>query len=291
MDNQKWVIGIDLDGTTVKRHKREYIVNGRREDHIHPKTIAAIKKLTELGHHIIITTGRNFTQSEKIYDMLGLKGWVINSAGGHIHNPNDPNASEYLLGIPKVIVDEVLNDEYVMRDNNGWCVDEINDTYLIAEEGTPLYNQAHEEWKVVEFDGEFNFDPQCFCLHYIESRREEIPEIVNYLRSKYNDQMHSTNWGTFEGKGLGIEMNPSLSNKGTALLKVADELGIDHKYTMGIGDGENDLELIKLATHGVAMNNAVDYIKGHAQHVTSHDNEEGGLGIFLNEFFNLKLEE
>ncbi len=86
---------------------------------------------------------------------------------------------------------------------------------------------------------------------------------------------------------MGIEMNPSLSNKGTAVLKVADELGIPHSNTIGIGDGENDLEMIKLTAHGVAMNHAVDYIKKHAQHVTKFNNDEGGVGYFLEEFFNL----
>ncbi len=287
MSEQKWVIGIDLDGTTLMPHRRENIIDGRRKDFIHPINIEVIKTLTELGHHVVITTGRNFEQAKNVYEQLGLKGWIINSAGGHIHNPYDENANEYLLGIPNSIVKEILNDEYVMKDSNGWCVDEVNDTYLMAKEGTPLYNQAHQEWNVVDFDGQFDFDPQCFCLHYIEERRNEIPKVVDYLREKYGEVMHSTNWGTFEGKGLGMEANPAESNKGTAILKVADELGIPHEFTMGIGDGENDLEMIRLTGQGVAMQNAVDYIKEHAQHITTHDNSEGGLGIFLKEFFYL----
>lgn len=286
-ENQKWVIGIDLDGTTLLPHKREYIVNGRREDHIHPITIEVIKQLTSIGHHVVIVTGRNYLQSKNVYEQLGLKGWIVNSAGGHIHNPSDPSAKEYLLGIPNSIVKEVLADEYVMKDSNGWCVDKINDTYLKAEKNSPLYNQAFQEWTTQEFDGEFDFDPQCFCIHYRESRRDEVPLVVEYMREKWEDVMHSTNWGTFEGKGLGMEANPSQSNKGTALLKVADELGIPHEFTIGIGDGENDLEMIKKAAHGVAMNHAVDYIKKHAQHITTHDNSEGGVGIFLKDFFNL----
>ncbi len=82
-------------------------------------------------------------------------------------------------------------------------------------------------------------------------------------------------------------MNPAKSNKGTALLKVAEILGVDKENTMGFGDGENDLELIRCAEHGVSMSHGVDYIKQHANHVTTKDNNEGGVGVFLKEFFNL----
>ncbi len=58
---------------------------------------------------------------------------------------------------------------------------------------------------------------------------------------------------------------------------------------MSFGDGENDLELIKMSAHGVAMKNGVDYIKQHAQHITDLTNEEGGVGDFLNKYFKLGL--
>ncbi len=286
-NENKWVIGIDLDGTTLMSHKPEYVVDGRRVDRVHPETIDAIKQMKELGHEVVINTGRNFLQAKPVYDLLGLDGWAINSAGGHIHNPNDPNAKEIVIGIPNHIMKEILNDSIVMDRNDGWSVDYINDTYMVAEEGSVLYGYGQREWKTTMFDGEFDFDTQCSVL-YFNKPKEEIYKVVEYMREKWGDIVHVTNWGTTGGEHGGIELNPAASNKGTALLMVADELGIDHKNTMGFGDGENDLELIKKAEHGVAMSHAVDYIKKHANHVTEQDNNEGGVGLFLKSFFNLK---
>lgn len=285
--NDKWLIGIDLDGTTLMSHRPEFVVDGRRVDKVHPETIDAIKQMKELGHEIVINTGRNFLQAKPIYDLLGLDGWIINSAGGHIHNPNDPSEDDIITGIPNALIKEILNDEFVKENNLGWCVDDVNDTYMVAEEGSVLYGYGQKEWKTTMFDGEFDFDTQCSVMYY-QKTSEEINKLVEYMRDKWGDRVHITNWGTTGGEHGGIELNPASSNKGNALLLVADKLGVDHKNTMGFGDGENDLELIKQAEHGVAMSHAVEYIKKHANHVTEKDNNEGGLGLFLKEFFNLK---
>lgn len=45
-------------------------------------------------------------------------------------------------------------------------------------------------------------------------------------------------------------------DKGSALLWLADHLGISREETMAFGDGENDIPMIKAAGIGVAMENA-----------------------------------
>ncbi len=284
MSKQKWVIGIDLDGTTCKTHRPEHIINNRRVDYVHEETLDAIKKLQEFGHHIVIITGRNWLQAEPVYKMLGLNSFIINSAGGHIHHPYDNDFKDILEGIPNNHMKEILNDKFIMEKCTGWCVDKVNDTYMCANKNSILYKYGINEWKTTIFDGDFDFDPQSSVL-YFDRTDEEVQEVVDYIRDKWGDTIHATNWGTTGGTHGGIELNPSTSNKGTALLKVAEILNVDKKYTMGFGDGENDLEMIKQAEHGVAMIQGTNYIKEHANHITTHNNDEGGVGIFLKEFF------
>ncbi len=286
MSKEKWVIGIDLDGTTCKTHRPEYIVDNRRVDFVHEETINTIKKLQEQGHHIVIITGRNWLQAKPVYELLELNSFIVNSAGGHIHNPKDENFNDILEGIPVNIMKEIINDEFIMDKCTGWCIDKVNDTFMYADENSFLYQFGLKEWKIKKFDGDFNFDPQSSVI-YFNKTDEQIQEIVNYIRDKWGDSVHATNWGTTGGTQGGIELNPATSNKGTALLKIAELLDINPKNTIGFGDGENDLELIKKATHGVAMINGVDYIKEHANHITKFDNNEGGVGLFLKEFFKI----
>lgn len=44
---------------------------------------------------------------------------------------------------------------------------------------------------------------------------------------------------------------------------------------MAIGDGENDIEMLKLAGWGVAMGNANSVVKGVAKAITSTNDEDG----------------
>ena len=46
--------------------------------------------------------------------------------------------------------------------------------------------------------------------------------------------------------------------------------------------------MIKYAEHGVAMGNAIDELK-HVAKETTLSNNEDGIGLYLNEFFNLNI--
>ncbi len=287
-NNNKYVIGIDLDGTTLMEWDGKLNEHGRRVDSVHLETIDAVKKLQDMGHHIVINTGRNWEEAKSIYELLGLNSFIVNSAGAYVHNPSDSSFEPIQAGMPNEMVKEMLNDEYFMDGVVGWGVD-IDNTFHMHEDSTGIFRETGLKYWVVEFfNGEFDFNPESGVFHYGNSTVEHVQDRIDYAREKWGDIIHATNWGTTGGVMFGIEINPAHANKGTGLLLVADALGIDHKYTMGFGDGENDLELIRMAEHGVAMSHAVDYIKEHANHVTKVDNNEGGVGLFLKEFFEIK---
>ena len=64
-------------------------------------------------------------------------------------------------------------------------------------------------------------------------------------------------------------------SKGSACVFVADRLGVASEETYAFGDGLNDIEMLSLCGHGVAMGNASEEVKAHADVVTKSVNEEG----------------
>ena len=52
--------------------------------------------------------------------------------------------------------------------------------------------------------------------------------------------------------------------------------------TIAIGDGFNDLTMIKFAGLGVAMANAQEAVKAEADIITEHTNDEDGVAHFVN---------
>lgn len=65
------------------------------------------------------------------------------------------------------------------------------------------------------------------------------------------------------------------ADKGTALMAMADRLGLDISETMALGDGGNDKSIIIAAGIGVAMGNAVDDVKAVADCVTTDVDHDG----------------
>lgn len=72
-----------------------------------------------------------------------------------------------------------------------------------------------------------------------------------------------------------LEANSKEAQKGIALIKLGEILGISREEIMACGDGSNDAGMVRDAGFGVAMANAVDEVKEVADYVTLSNDEDG----------------
>ena len=79
------------------------------------------------------------------------------------------------------------------------------------------------------------------------------------------------------------EVLPKNNNKGTGLKKLAEKLGIKQEEVMAIGDGNNDIEMLKFAGVGVAMGNGTKMAKDAANYITD-TNENNGVAKAIEKF-------
>ena len=70
-----------------------------------------------------------------------------------------------------------------------------------------------------------------------------------------------------------FEILPKGIGKGTALVKLAEHLGIDMKKTVAIGDYDNDISMLRAAGAGIAVANASENAKAAADFITVSNNE------------------
>ncbi len=79
-------------------------------------------------------------------------------------------------------------------------------------------------------------------------------------------------------------------NKGMTKLKAIDlllnRLNIDKDNTVAIGDGENDIDMIKYVGCGIAMLNSPQIVKENADIVTKFSNNEDGIYYVINDLLN-----
>ncbi len=73
------------------------------------------------------------------------------------------------------------------------------------------------------------------------------------------------------------------TNKALGIQVMAGHFGFETSETMAVGDGNNDVPMMEYAAIGVAMGNASDEVKRHADHVTA-DVDDDGLSQALRRF-------
>lgn len=71
------------------------------------------------------------------------------------------------------------------------------------------------------------------------------------------------------------------AGKGSSLLFLCDYLGIPVSDTYAAGDADNDISMLDAAGCGIAMKNATDKVKAHADVVTDLDNDQNGLADMM----------
>ncbi len=73
-----------------------------------------------------------------------------------------------------------------------------------------------------------------------------------------------------------LEILPKNVNKGTALLHLAEKMGLTVDQTMAIGDEENDRAMLEVVGNPVVMQTGNPELKKIAKYITKSNEESGG---------------
>ncbi len=101
------------------------------------------------------------------------------------------------------------------------------------------------------------------------AEKEDMPSLRELIRkSPYFNQ-----YSFIQSFIHYYELLPKNVGKGEAVLELAKMYGILPERTIGVGDNENDLSLIKLSGVGIAVQNARADVKESADYITVSNNE------------------
>ena len=83
-----------------------------------------------------------------------------------------------------------------------------------------------------------------------------------------------------------LNISPNGVNKSEALKKLCKKLNISSKDILAIGDNVNDLEMVKEAGIGVAVNSSYDDLKAVATYVTKANATDGAFAEAISKYIN-----
>ena len=246
--------------------------------------IEAIRKLEEAGVAFTLATGRTSYLTGKYARALGIKVPIITSNGGALYDyalhkdiySNDMD-TETLVRL------KVLFDSYPGTDITGYstegifCVRDSSRRDFInnynSDEPDTDKAPIHDLTDFLEGDVLPAFNKFLLVSPSPALLREicAIPdlEVVSSAKDFY-DVMRAG------------------STKGSALMRLAETLGIPAENTFAIGDSENDISMIEAAGCGIAMSNS-SYDVIEAADATTGSCEEDGFAQAVHEIVLPKL--
>lgn len=272
------LVALDLDGT---------LLNSKKE--ISTYNMKVIKKLEDSGIRIVLATGRTFTAAYHYYLELGLNTPIISCNGGFIYNPKN---DEVIFGKP-IIESSLVNIIELLDKLNIYY-----QYYSAKKVYTKRIAFLTEEWTKMNLklsrEAQINIEVISKPLNEIRKRKEEIykvlltdkDESVVELVMKELSKDKSLEFVVSVGNSLDI-MAAGIT-KGAALERMANFYNIGMEDVISIGDNHNDISMIENAGCGIAMENSETHIKKFAD-IVAPTNNENGVGVILNEIFNLNF--
>lgn len=251
------LIALDMDGTLLNSEK---LVPAKNE--------AYIQKAMAKGVYITIATGRMPASASYFAKQLGLNCPAISCNGGVIKSLDGKQTIFEAHFKPEVIL-ELIETCYAHNWYIRWY---IGDTIYVREYDPKMF-PAYITTKGLQIkpvgDDYKNYIHDVTQL-VICKQGYEIQPVYDYVEKTFGDKI-----GLQQNTGRTMDVTPPGIHKAIGLAKLAEYLKINQNEIMAIGDGDNDLTMVKYAGTGVAMGNAIDELKENAQFITKNCDDSG----------------
>ncbi|MDR1238783.1 MAG: Cof-type HAD-IIB family hydrolase [Treponema sp.] len=262
------LLALDLDDTLL-----------RSDLSISYRTRNAIKKAAAAGVTVVLASGRVQAAMEQYARLLGMhrqRGFLISNNGTVIQESNTGT----------VVFEARISGETALKacdlaDAEGFAVQIYEDDIMYVsrtneftscdQKLTGLRQVVVENFRAMAGGG-------CYEM-LIPGDPMLLEPLESILKTYLGDEIT-----LFTSKPYFLEILPPRIDKGMALAKVAELLGISPEESLAIGDSMNDEAMIRWAGMGVAMANGDERIKNIAALVTENTNDDDGVAEVIEKY-------
>lgn len=187
-------------------------------------------------------------------------------------------------------LDLLDENNYTIAFNGSLVMDNLEHTIINEEIGINekniikdyIDNYKDVEWYLYTYNEKININNIDSIEKFLNNNRiykvvgitseDGITMMRNNLPNLISDSFQITS-----SEPVLIEFVKKGMKKVEAIKVLLDKLDISPNEVIAIGDGENDIDMIKFAGCGVAMKNANDEVKKVADVITNNTNNEDGV--------------
>jgi Cof subfamily protein (haloacid dehalogenase superfamily) len=267
------VVALDIDGTLLKW------VDGQTEDYetITEPVHDAVHRALDAGAHIVLASGRSPHGMTSIADLLHIpredadRLWVVASNGAVVFR------------YPPM---EVVHEETFDAAPAVAAVLEHHPRALVAVEEREVGG-----YRVNRVFPEGELSGEQLITHVDDIVGEPVSRVIvrdpeatadDFIELAARLGLHGTDYVV--GWTAWMDLSPVGVSKASGLEHVVRELGVGAADVLAIGDGRNDIEMLRWAGRGVAMGQAVQEVHDAAD-ATAETVYDDGAALELRRWF------
>ena len=258
--DDRWLIGLDIDGTLV-----------HDDGYLSPEVVRQVQRVKDLGHEVIIATGRAAANAVPVVKDLGIEIGVVVSSNGAVTveldnaHPKGFKMTDIVTFDPAEILTQLIEHlpeaHFAVEDVDGsYRFHRPFPTYALGDQNfeTPLHQLMHHPVSRV----------------VVLSPKHEVEEFLGLI-SKIG--LSSVSYAI--GYTAWLDISPQGVTKASALESQREKLGIAQNQVLVMGDGRNDIEMFEWAKAGggfaFAMGQAPEEVQLAATDITSSVTDDG----------------
>ena len=259
------MIGMDLDGTLLTTEKK-----------LTPYTQDVLKRAIAQGIIVLPATGRPVSGvPEEIMHFPGIRYAVTANGGRIVDVQENRTIYENLVPVDKAYAILSVFEKYdtlreIYYDGIGYSEEMmLKNIHRYIEPGPMADYMVATRRPIPDVHTKF-----------VETNRpvDKVQGIFASLADKDEALKELEKITDIEITGSlsqNVEINAKDVDKGNALLRLGQILGIPGEEIMAFGDGTNDRKMLEKVGTGVAMANGVPEVKAAADYITASNDEEG----------------
>jgi hydroxymethylpyrimidine pyrophosphatase-like HAD family hydrolase len=245
-----WLVALDIDGTLLGF-----------DNSLSDAVPDAIGDVIAAGHHVVLASGRSLISMVPVAARLGIAdGWMVCSNGAVTARHDDAAAQGWTVAEMVTFDPEpALRRLAEKMPGARFAVEDVGVGFRLTE----LFPEGELDGShtVVNLEDLWSGHVTRVVVRAPQATTQEFHTAVADLGLA--DVTYSVGWSAW------MDVAPLGVTKAAALEKVRATLGVPAEHTLAIGDGDNDVDMLRWAARGVAMADADETVRAAANEVTA----------------------
>jgi Cof subfamily protein (haloacid dehalogenase superfamily) len=257
------LVALDIDGTLLRWVEGA----GATYEQIPASTYDAVHRAYDAGAKIVLASGRSIHGMTRIADLLDLprdgddRLWIVASNGAVVvrYPPLEVVHEETFDARPAVHAILAEHPNVLIAVEERGVGYRVNQHFPEGELSGDMITTAVEELVAGPVSRVIIRDPDATADEFVELAGRLGLHSINYV----------VGWTAW------LDLSPIGVTKASGLARVCEGLGITAADVLAIGDGRNDIEMLRWAGRGVAMGQSIDVVQQAADAVTADVQDDG----------------